>query len=160
MSKNLPRTLFLLFIIAGFTGLLDSAYLTIEHYRGEALTCTLISGCQKVVTSQYSTIAGIPVSLLGVFYYLSVLLLVIVLREVWGRFPPSGWRRLLMWLIPVITTMGFLFTLYLLYLMFFVIKAVCIYCLGSALSSTALFLLGIYTYSRHRRVLDGTDPHP
>lgn len=141
---NFPKTLFLLFFLAGFTGLLDSAYLTIEHYRGGALTCSLVSGCQKVVTSSYSTIAGIPVSLLGVFYYLSVLLLIVILREVWDRFPPSGWRRLLLWVIPVLTTSGFLFTLYLLYLMFFVIKAVCVYCLGSALSSTVLFFLGIY----------------
>ena len=149
LSKTIvpfPRILFLFFILAGFTGLLDAGYLTVEHYRGGALTCSLVSGCQKVVTSQYSTIAGFPVSLLGVFYYLSVLLLIVILREVWDRFPPSGWRELLRRLIPVLTTVGFLFTLYLLYLMFFVIKAVCIYCLGSAFSSTALFLLGIYWY--------------
>lgn len=146
MSKNPPRVLFFLFIVAGFTGLLDSVYLTIEHYRGDTITCGIFGGCQKVVTSPYATIAGFPVSLLGVFYYLFILLLVVVLREVWEA-PPEGRRgflkRLTLLLIPVFTAMGFLFTLRLLYLMFFVIKAACIYCLGSALSSTVLFFLGI-----------------
>lgn len=143
---SFPKTLFLLFFLAAFTGLLDAGYLTIEHYRGEAITCGVLKGCREVVTSQYSTIAGLPVSLLGMFYYLSVLLLIVILREVWDRLPPSGWRRLLLWLIPVLTTSGFLFTLGLLYLMFFIIKAVCIYCLVSALSSTVLFWLGIYLF--------------
>jgi len=152
--SNFPKTLFLLFFLAGFTGLLDSAYLTIEHYRGESITCGVLEGCQKVVASQYSTIGEIPVSLLGVFYYLSVLFLIVILRKVWNRFPPSGWGELLRRLIPILTTVGFLFTLYLLYLMFFVIKAICIYCLGSALSSTVLFLLGIYLFWKHLESVD------
>lgn len=148
---SFPKTLFLLFLLAAFTGLLDAGYLTIEHYRGEAITCGVLKGCQEVTTSQYSTIAGLPVSLLGMFYYLFILLLIVILREVWDILPPSGWKRPLLLVIPLITTLGFLFSFYLLYLMFFVIKAVCIYCLVSALSSTVLFFLGIYTTRIGRR---------
>jgi len=62
-------------LILSFIGFLDTLYLTYEHLTGSAVNCAILTGCDKILTSQYSTIVGIPLALLGMFYYLVVLAL-------------------------------------------------------------------------------------
>jgi uncharacterized membrane protein len=62
-------------------GLIDSIYLTIVHFDSNALACpsnTLIN-CESVLTSQYSTIFGIPVAILGLV--LLILAIFMLLRK-------------------------------------------------------------------------------
>jgi uncharacterized membrane protein len=117
-------------------GLADSSYLAYERFSlggSQVLGCSIFEGCDVVTSGAYSTIAGVPVALLGVFYYLFTLTITIL----W-------WKKkndLLLNLLRMTSTVGFVASLYFVYLQAFVIQSFCSYCLLSALSSTLIFVL-------------------
>jgi len=127
----------LFFVLLGLAplGFIDAGYLTVEHFLNRTPPCSLVHGCELVTTSSYSVIFGVPMALLGSLYYLVIifaLVLYLDMRRDW----------IIKWTARF-TAVGFLFSLYLVYLQLFVIKAICQYCMLSALSSTALFVIGV-----------------
>ena len=74
-----------LILILAFAGFVDATYLTISHFRGTALACTISNGCETVTTSAYATLFGLPVALLGLLFYLTTFISVKELAE------PEGW---------------------------------------------------------------------
>ena len=115
-------------------GLLDAIYLTYEHYNGlKGLLCVGGHGghssCQTVQSSTYSKVAGIPVALLGLIGYVA-LLGTFFLRGELSRVSAFG-----------IALMGFAFSMYLTYREIFTIKAICEWCVGSAVAMTILMVL-------------------
>ncbi|MCD4760630.1 vitamin K epoxide reductase family protein [bacterium] len=129
------------FVAVALIGFLDAVYLTTSHYTGH-ITCSVITGCQEVLVSQYSTILGIPVALLGTLYYLFILLNSFIYID--------SKKTLTIKALSYIPTIGFLFSFYLLYLMFFVIEALCQYCLLSAGISTILFILSLILINKNK----------
>ncbi len=121
-----------LLAIAGF---LDAAYLTILHYKNAIPPCTL-SGCETVLTSTYATIAGIPISLLGAGYYLVVVVLIGILLST-NLSPRNVWR--INTFLVVITGLGLLIGLGLVYIQAFVLHSFCQYCLASEVIDFLLF---------------------
>jgi len=122
------------FIIA-LIGFADASYLTAEHVRGTIPPCTILNGCQTVLTSSYAVLFGMPLPVLGMLYYGTALVLLIAyfdMRD--GRM-----LRIFSWL----TAIGFLGSVYFVYLQVFVLAAYCLYCLVSAATSTLLFVSGI-----------------
>lgn len=119
-SKILSRLLLGISLL----GFVDAAYLTVSHYLHRIPPCT-IGGCETVLTSRFSTVAGIPDALFGALFYMAVFLMVV-----------SGKTR---WL-KLIVSVGFVISLVLLGLQAFVIHAFCLYCLGSLTTSTLLFI--------------------
>jgi uncharacterized membrane protein len=85
---SLPKKLLLLFIIVG---ILDSAYLTVVHYTALPLYCPEggVINCTQVVTSVYSTVAGIPIALGGLAWFIALGVLVFwapklnAVRNIW-----------------------------------------------------------------------------
>lgn len=132
MSKKFLAWLMLIFSLAGF---LDSVYLTLKHYQGTAPVCSLIRGCDLVTTSQYAVIANLPISLIGAVYYLTIFIFALIYLE-------AGKIRAL-WVAGFLTPLGFFVSIFLVYLQLFVIKAICLYCLLSALTSTLLFIAAL-----------------
>ena len=132
MSKKLKWILFAV-VFLSFLGFLDASYLTLEHYRGGILPCYIFETCDLVTSSAYGTIFGLPVSLLGVAYYLSLLIAAIYYLDTRHRFALRVVRYL--------PAAGFLAALWFTYLQVFVLNAFCLYCLVSAGISTAIFVL-------------------
>lgn len=130
-----PKWVTVGWLVFSFIGFLDSTYLTIQHYRGALIGCSILSNCEEVTTSEYSVIAGIPLALLGALYYLTIFLLTIAYFD-------TKHSRILT-VIPLLTILGFVASLILVYLQVFVIHALCLYCLMSALTSTGLFILAM-----------------
>lgn len=131
------KILSLLFLAVSFLGFLDVTYLTAEHYLGLPLNCSVFEGCEQVVASKYATIGSIPVALFGAIYYLSIFLLAIFYLDT---------KRIVALILAVLLTpLGLSASLWFLYLQLFIIKALCLYCIISAISSTSLFILGIVT---------------
>ncbi len=127
------------FLVVAAAGLLDSAYLSWEHFLGGIPLCGPNDGCSLVLTSQYAEWFGVPTAVLGLVFYLVVVALGI---GYWR----SG-RLLVLRLLTALTGLGFLVSLSFVYLQLSVIRAVCIYCMLSAGSATALFILsglGLY----------------
>ncbi len=131
-----PRWFIVVFVVIGFIGFLDATYLTAEHYLGFGLNCSIINGCEEVTTSPYSVVMGFPVALYGAMYYLLLFLLGVMYLD-------SG-KDIVLYFAMLFTPLGFFASLWFLYLQVFVIKALCLYCLVSAGTSTTLFALGIY----------------
>lgn len=124
--------------ILGFIGFVDAAYLTADHFLTLPLPCTFNNGCDTVLTSAYATIAGIPISLLGVLYYLFVLSLSLSL------YTSTNPRVRAARLILMATSIGVIASAYLFYLQIAVIHALCMYCLGSATTTILLFISSLF----------------
>lgn len=134
-SKKIKAWLPWAFVILGFVGFLDTSYLTVNHFTGTAVNCTITEGCDEVLASEYSEIFGVPMALLGLLYYLFILLA--------GFFYLDTKNIKVLKILTFITSFGFLFSLWLVYLQFFIIKAICQYCMLSAINSTILMILGL-----------------
>ena len=119
--------------LVALVGLVDASYLTAEHLSGNSVRCMIVSGCDEVLQSSYSTVAGgVPVAAVGALAYFAAFSL-----STLAAFGYDGARRLL---APLVALM-FLATLWFLYLQAFVIRAFCVYCLLSAAVTTTLTLL-------------------
>lgn len=131
---QLPKWLVIVMLGAALVGFADSAYLTTQHIRGVIPPCT-VEGCDQVLTSRFASVAGVPVAALGLLYYGTILVLLVAFLDT------GNWRILhaAAWL----TAVGFLGTLYFVSVQLFVLRSLCIYCMGSALTSTVLFAAGI-----------------
>lgn len=116
--KYIPRVM-LIMIVAGA---MISGYLYIKTFNPSSITCSIGGGCETVLSSHYSKIAGFPIAGLGVIWYLVALLLVwlVYFKRVWATLPFQIWA-----------TGGLAFSLYLLYLEKYQIGAYCTWCLVS-----------------------------
>jgi len=128
------------FVVFALLGFADATYLTLKHYSGSPITCSLTHGCGVVTASAYSELFGIPVALLGALYYLSVILLSIFVLD---RKNPNILR-----LISQFTWVGLGASVYFIIVQAFLLHAWCQYCIGSAITSTSLFIVGM-VYLRH-----------
>ena len=133
--KTVPKWLVWGFVVLSFIGFLDAAYLTAKHYLEIPINCSLFEGCGEVTSSQYATILNIPVSLAGAGYYLLIFVLVIAYLDTK--------KERILYFISRLTFLGFIVSLWFLYLQLFVIKAICLYCMISFTTSTLLFILGL-----------------
>lgn len=141
MSRSVPRSdapfaWVVAFLVIAFVGFADAVYLAASHYIGALPTCTVVAGCDEVALSQYSTIGPIPVAAFGVLFYTTMLVASVVWLDVRK---PIALRYL-----PYLTVPAFLFSVWLVYLMIFVIEAICFYCFVSAGTSTLLMLLSLH----------------
>ena len=122
-------------------GLADSIYLMIHHYTGEKVPCSVVEGCEQVLSSSYAEIAGIPLAIFGAAAYFVAFSLAIL--AAYGN--RSAWTLFGMQVIVMAA-----FTAWLVYLQAFVIEAFCQFCLVSA--ATTFTLLVVYTISRFSRL--------
>lgn len=121
-------------ILLSLTGILLSLYLTINYYSGSDLSyCITGTDCDVVKKSAYSKIFGLPVSALGIIGYIAIC--VSMLSSLSKR---NKWNMLF-----IFSSLGFSFSIYLTYLELFIIKAVCSYCIISALLITLILFLVI-----------------
>lgn len=142
----------LLLVILSIVGIADASYLTYEEFAGVVPPCTAGFQCETVLTSPYAHIGPIPLSAVGIFYYIVVFVLS-VLHFVEADFTQiSIFKNTFMRksspidLLQLVTIGGLLFTVYLVFLMGVVIQAWCLYCLISAATSTLLFTI-VQVYS-------------
>ncbi len=117
-------------------GLGVSAYLAYVEISHTAAVCGPVGECNVVQTSRYAQIAGVPVAVLGLINYLGVLALWAVQRSGVGR-----WARPASLALLGLALAGVLFSIYLTLLELFVIHAVCMWCLASALIVTLIMLV-------------------
>jgi uncharacterized membrane protein len=113
-------------------GLAVAGYLTYVHYADVAPICTGGGGgCEKVQTSSYAELAGVPVAVLGLAGYLAIL----------GSLAIGGERGAMA--TALLALVGFGFSLYLTYLELFEIDAICQWCVASAVLMTLLAGLAV-----------------
>lgn len=118
--------------VLAVVGIADAGYLTVSHYTKTPVPCSIVEGCETVLTSAYAEIAGIPLAAFGAAAYFVAFSLAVLAaygnRTAWMLF---GVRSFLMAAVSG----------YLLYLQGAVIGAFCQFCLISAATSIGLFLV-------------------
>jgi uncharacterized membrane protein len=121
-------------------GLAISVYLTWVHYAGIEPVCTGISDCERVQTSDYADLAGIPVAVLGIAGYAAILLSL----------------RTRVDITALLAYLAVAFSAYLTWAELFRIDAICQWCVGSALITLAIAVLATLRALRaplHHRAL-------
>lgn len=123
-------------LIAGIAviGALGTAYLTVVKLTGGDAACPT-EGCDRVLTSPYAELFGIPLTIFGCLAYTGMAVMaagplaVNPDRNKELRQKLEQWTKLLMFIGAVGLVV---FSGYLMYLLAFEIRAACIYCLTSA----------------------------
>jgi uncharacterized membrane protein len=116
------------FVVAA-VGLGVAAYLTAVHYGGGSPVCAIAHGCATVQQSEYASLAGVPVALLGMLGYAAILVGLAIDNE------------------PARTATAFLalagagFSAWLTYVEVFTLEAICIWCVASAVCMVVLAAL-------------------
>jgi uncharacterized membrane protein/glutaredoxin len=131
-------------------GALLTAYLAITKLTGGEAVCSANAAqqsCSDVLNSRYGTVFGLPLSLFGCLAYLSMAtfalspLLVDGDRNFKLKDRLENWTWLLMLAGSTAMTA---FSGYLMYVLAFDLKAVCWYCISSALFALSMFILTIF----------------
>ncbi|MBD0267523.1 MAG: vitamin K epoxide reductase family protein [Cyanobacteria bacterium Co-bin8] len=131
-------------LIAGIAGLgiLETGYLTWSKLTGNVVACP-VEGCDRVLNSPYATVFGLPLPLFGLLAYGLVFVLAVLPLPVPAT--QSDLRQTLesrTWPLLFILTLAMVIgSGYLMYLMAFELKAICPYCITSALFSLTLLIL-------------------
>jgi uncharacterized membrane protein len=117
-------------------GLGASVYLTITHFEPKALACVSNStfNCEKVTQSPQSEILGIPVAMLGLAFFVPMLVLCL----------PAMWRSAHRWvhlarLALSVTGVGMI--VYLISAELFIIKSICLWCSSVHVATLLLFII-------------------
>jgi uncharacterized membrane protein len=123
-------------LLLSIFGLGVSIYLTVTHFDKVILVCSdnSVVNCTKVTNSPQSVIFGIPVAMLGLAFFIPMLVLCL----------PAAWRSAdrrihLARLIFSITGVGMI--IYLLIAELFLIKAICLWCSSVHLVTFILFVI-------------------
>ena len=111
-------------LLLSIMGLGISLYLTYVKLTSSSIVCGF-GDCSKVQSSDYAMLLGVPLGVWGVVYYFAVFILI--------------YKNLKKYLTYTLIW-GVLFSVYLTMLEFFVIKAVCMWCL---LSFAVIILLNV-----------------
>jgi uncharacterized membrane protein len=137
MEKRLSQLAITLTVI----GLLVSVYMTIYKITSNDSMCIGSGDCKTVNSSRYSEVNiannKIPVAVLGVVGYAAILAVLLLERKM-DFLQQNG--SLVFFGLSLI---GFLFTLYLIYVEIALIKALCPFCLASQTAMTLIFILSV-----------------
>lgn len=141
-TNNTVAKLPLLAAAVALVGLVDSIYLTTKHFAGATVPCTVLEGCEQVLTSSYAEVAGVPLAALGAIAYFVAFSLAIL----------AAFGNRLMWtLFSVQVVFMTIFTIWLVYLQGSVIGAYCQFCLLSAATTLTLFIITLISKFRHSK---------
>jgi uncharacterized membrane protein len=122
-------------LVLSFLGFVDAAYLTVVHFRNQLPNCSLVSGCDIVTTSSFSTLFGLPIALFGALFFLALSFFAILIIT----HPHKRWVH---W-FSIAAFMGFLVSLFLFLIQIVVIKAICQYCVSSEVISLLIYVLSM-----------------
>lgn len=131
-----------LIVFLAFLGFLTATYLTILHYKNALPPCAITKGCETVLTSKYSVIFGIPIALLGSFFYTSVIAACILFYH--------GSKKIFAKAIFLISSAGITVSILLFYIQFALIKNFCQYCVLSEVINFSIFFLSYLLLKKGR----------
>jgi uncharacterized membrane protein len=113
--------------VLAVAGIAIAGYLTWVHYAGLEPVCVGGGGgCERVQTSEWAELAGVPVALLGLVGYMTILASLALPEE-----PGAA-------VAAFVALVGFGFSAWLTYVELVKIDAVCQWCVASAVVMTAL----------------------
>lgn len=140
MTQRLPAPWQIASLLFSLAGIGVAGYLVQVHYDESLLVCG-VGDCHTVQQSKYAEIFGVPIAILGLGMYLTVLGLGI------ARWRRPEWHLYATTAVFAIALAGALYSAYLTYIELEVIHAVCQWCVASACLTVAILLVegfGLY----------------
>ncbi len=141
-TATAPSPSFTGLIVAALVGLAFAGASTWVHYRilsdpfySSFCDVNATFNCTEAYTSRFGSIGGVPVALIGIVYFAFIVALIAICRR-----SPTAAQNVAGYVFAL-ATLGLAGVLYLAYASFFVLKAVCLLCVGSYAAIIALFLL-------------------
>lgn len=137
--RPLPHWGEYLTLLLFLAGLGVAGYLAYVETQAVSAACGPVGDCNTVQSSPYARLFGVlPIGILGMIGYAAILA-----AWVWGRLRSDRLSQFAPLAMFAMALFGVAFSLYLTYLELFVIKAVCAWCLTSAVIMTLLMLLSL-----------------
>ena len=138
LGKKFLRISFIFVLL----GILLSSYATYHHYqvkssqKATGALCNINSAidCDKVAQSSYSEVLGIPLGIWGISFFLSLLVILFLLHV-------KSQKIDLLRTYSIFVMVGFLSSIILAFISFFIIKSICVVCLGVYFCITILAYL-------------------
>jgi uncharacterized membrane protein len=130
-------------------GALNTAYLTITRFTNTETACPT-GGCEQVLSSPYATVFGLPLALFGLVAYISMAIFAFAPLAIQGdqqkelRSKLENWTWLLLFAgsTAMLIFSGYLISIMVTkFVMPFGVKAICYYCIASAVFALSLFIL-------------------
>ncbi len=124
-------------LILSLLGFADSLYLTIAHYSTPAiLACpeTKFVNCEKVTSSSYSMIHGIPITFFGMLFFITLIVLSL----------PKFWMSASDFILKLrlsLVSLGMISVFYLVYVELYKLNSICLYCTGVHIITFLLFVI-------------------
>lgn len=115
--------------LLGSFGLLVAGYLSWVEMTVNEAVCGPIGACNVVQASPYASLLGVPIAVWGLLSYTLILILWLMRRKT------------VAWMIVSLGFVAVLFSTYLTIVEIYVIEAVCLWCLASAVVSAILLLV-------------------
>ena len=136
--------------LVALAGVFVATYLTLYKLGviGE-LSCS-VGSCETVQLSRWAMLLGLPVAAWGIGYY--VLVFMLAFAGVQERYAASRGLALALLLL---TGWGLIFSVWLTYLELFVIKAICQWCVVSAVLAAILFAICWLDWRESRQDVPG-----
>lgn len=132
------RVFFVVVSLCLVLGLANAAYIFIEKSAGGTVACYVVDGCDRVLSSPYAHLFGIPLYRWGIVYYACGLVLLFLYQR-----KKISLRGFLMYML-----VGTMVSVAFLYVQAFVLFAFCFSCLVSVL---LIFYITIHTFLYFRR---------
>lgn len=133
----MDKWLYRISIILTVLGLIVSVYMTIYKVTSNDALCLGSGDCSTVNASRYSEVYGFPVASVGIAGYFAILLIH------WYERRDKFFDKNGPMMIFGMALTGFLFTVYLIYVEFAVLHALCPFCLASQTTMTFIFIISI-----------------
>lgn len=138
--KSVPKWLIYTFVIVAFAGFVDALYLTVSHFQSSPLNCSFLDGCNIVTSSEHAAWGPVPVAFVGAIYYLTAFFLSLTYI--------TNKNERFLEIAMGLSGIGFFASFWFVILQVFIIEALCLYCMISALTSTSLFIFAIMILNR------------
>jgi uncharacterized membrane protein len=129
-------------ITSSIAGFFLARYLHQKKQSHESMVCPLNGKCENVIQSSYSRFLGMPVEILGLVYYVAIVLVYSVLL-----FIPDLGIPFVVFVVLTTTTVAVLFSAYLTFVQIVLLKELCTWCLTSAGLCVVIFALALMNSS-------------
>ena len=124
-------------------GITEALYVARASYMGQTMWCIFFDGCNAVTQSPYARLFGVPMSYFGVIYYLCALGLA-------ALFVVNPFLRGLRYGVLAFTVFGVGYSAFSMVLQVRFIRAICSYCVISAVITVLLLAVALWHLRRTR----------
>ncbi len=143
--------MFTIILVLSLIGILETSYLIASRKKQKEPVCVIGGSCNTVLESKYNKTLGIHNDILGLIFYISILVLMTTPQITTAILPINvafaiNIGILLFGIIPL-SIIGALSSLYFTYLQFFKIKSWCFWCLMSAINTWLILAMIIFGFA-------------